>query len=206
MSFLENLNWRYATKKYNGQEVSQENLDTILEAIRLAPSSSGMQPYHIVVAASAMKDRLIESSGQKDKIGASHLLVFCTRTDYPARGNRQVAIAAELEGKKSEELEGLAKLVRGTTEKNALDLRFWAAKQAYIALGFALAACAELKIDSSPMEGFNSGEFKEILELPEYMDPVVIMALGYRDREDRAQPSIRPKMRFPKDDLFTFRQ
>ena len=84
-------------------------------------------------------------------------------------------------------------------------MQAWAARQAYIALGFGLAACAELKIDASPMEGFKPDEFKKILELPDHIDPVVIMALGYRDMEDHASPQHRAKVRFSKDDLFEFR-
>jgi len=206
MSFLDNIQWRYATKKFDGRAVGAADLDLIIEAIRFAPSSSGTQPYHIVVTAGEMKNKLIENSGQKDKLGCSHLFVFCTRTDYPARGEKQVAIAAELQGKKPEELEGLAKLVRAATTKSSPEeLRAWAARQVYIALGFGLAACAELKIDACPMEGFKPNEFKALLELPEYMDPVVSMAVGYRDPADPAQPSMRPKVRFPKDDLFSTR-
>ncbi len=207
MSFLGNLEWRYATKKYNGTEISAESLGAICDAIRLAPSSAGTQPYHVVVASGALKDALITSSGQVDKLGASHLFVFCARTDYPARADEQVAINAALQNKKPEELEGLAKTVNATWKKHIDegDLSHWAAKQAYIALGFALAACTELKIDASPMEGFKPDEFKKILELPDYMLPCVIMAVGYRDPNDSAQPSMRPKMRFPKDDLFDFR-
>ncbi len=203
MGFLDSLQWRYAIKKYNGAAVGTAELEKILEAIRMAPSASGTQPYHIVVATGEMKNTLIENSGQVSKLGASHLLVFCTRTDYPSRGQKQVAINAELQGKKPEELEGLRKLVEGTVSKGSPEaLKAWAARQAYIALGFALAVCAELRVDSSPMEGFTPAEFKRILELPEYIDPVAIMALGYRDPADTYLTI--PKMRFPKEDLFTF--
>jgi len=205
MSFLNNLNWRYATKKYDGRLVSDTDLGKIVEAIRLAPSSAGIQPYHIVVTSGEMKNKLIESSGQKDKLGASHLFVFCTRTDYPARADKQIAVTAEIQGVSVESLAGLRATVDRSTIKPQEVLRPWAARQAYLALGFGLAACAELKIDASPMEGFKPSEFHTILDLPEYIQPVVIMAIGYRDPEDPAQPSKRAKMRFPKDDLFDFR-
>ncbi len=205
MAFLDNLNWRYATKKYNGEKVSEADLDKIVEAIRLAPSAAGTQPYHVVVASGEMKDKLIENSGQVAKLGASHLCIFCTRTDYPARAEKQIEIAAALEHVSVESLDGLKKTVWRTFEgKEPEKFQAWAARQTYIALGFALAAAAELKIDASPMEGFKPAEFHSILNLPEYMHPVVIMAVGYRDPEDPAQPSHRAKVRFPKDDLFTF--
>ena len=205
MSFLQNLNWRYATKKFNGQMVSEADLATIVEAIRLTPSSSGTQPYHIIVASGGLKDTLITSSRQVDKIGASHLFVFCTRTDYPARAEKQIAVTAEIQGVTVESLAGLRKVVDNAVAKEPAELKAWAARQTYIALGFALAACTELSIDAGPMEGFSPAEFHSILGLPEYMQPVVIMAVGYRDPADSAQPSMRPKVRFPKDDLFDFR-
>lgn len=206
MSFLENLNWRYATKKFNGTPVSADDLDKIVEAIRLAPSSSGTQPYHIIVASGEMKDKLIASSKQVDKLGASHLFVFCTRTDYPARAAKQIEITAEVQGTTVEALSGFAAVIARATTQEPEKLKAWAARQAYIALGFGVAACAELKIDACPMEGFSPAEFHSLLGLPEYIQPVVIMAVGYRDPEDKTQPPLRTKMRFPKNDLFDSRQ
>ena len=205
MSFLQNLNWRYATKKFDGRAVNENDLNTIVEAIRLAPSSAGTQPYHIVVTSGAMKDKLIESSGQVAKLGASHLFVFCTRTDYPARADAQIKNTAEIQGTTEEALVGLATTVTRATTQAPEKLNAWAAKQVYIALGFGLAACTELQIDACPMEGFKPEEFEKILELPEYMHPVAIMAVGYRDPSDTTAPPQRPKVRFPKEDLFTFR-
>jgi nitroreductase/dihydropteridine reductase len=205
MSFLNNLNWRYATKQYSGQKVADADLEKIVEAIRFAPSSSGTQPYHVIVASGEMKDALITSSGQVAKLAASHLFVFCTRTDFPTRGEKQIAITAETQGVDPESLGGLKKTVWSTFEgKDPEQFRAWAARQTCIALGFGLAACAELKIDASPMEGFKPEEFHSILKLPDYIQPVALMGIGYRDPEDPAQPSRRTKMRFPKDDLFTF--
>jgi nitroreductase/dihydropteridine reductase len=203
MSFIQNLDWRYATKKYDAtKKVSDADLAQIMQAIQYTPSAAGAQPYHVVVATGELKDRLIQSSKQVDKLGASHLFVFCTRTDYPARADKQLSITAELQHTTVEALAGLRKTVDAATTKPENELKPWAARQAYIALGFALASCTELKIDSSPMEGFNPTEFSTILELPEYMQPVVIMAIGYRDPEDTAQPSKRAKFRFSETDLF----
>ncbi len=205
MSFLKNLTWRYATKKYNGSPVSDESLHSILNAIRFAPSANGAQPYHIIVAHGALKDRLIESSGQTDKLGASHLLVFCTRTDYPYRAEELLRITAEVQNVPLESLSGYKTSLWRAIDKPQDMLRAWAGRQTYIALGFALAAAAELSVDASPMEGFKPDEFKRILTLPEYLDPVVIMALGYRDPSDTSQPQFRKKVRFPESDLFEFR-
>ena len=205
MSFINNLSWRYATKKFNGETVSPANLSKLTEAILMSPSSSGTQPYHIYVTNGELKDRLIHSSGQTDKLGCSHLLVFCSRIDYPARRIKQVENTAQIQGVSVESLVGLSASIERTTTKLPTQLREWAMRQAYIALGFGLAAAAELHIDACPMEGFKPDEFAKILEVPEFMNPVVIMAIGYRDPQDSAQPEMRPKVRFPKSDIFTFR-
>jgi hypothetical protein len=97
-------------------------------------------------------------------------------------------------------------LEKGVQEKiDSGKLLEWAGKQAYLALGFGIAAAAELGIDSGPMEGFDKDGFKEVLGLPEYMYPEVLMAVGFRDKEDQNQPEFRKKVRFPKDTLFDFR-
>ena len=206
MDLLETLRWRYATKKFSGDSVSPDHIDMIAEAIRLAPSSIGAQPYHIIIASGELKDKLIQSSGQVDKIGCSHIFVFCSRIDYPQRAQKQLEITAETQGVSVESLAGFAKSLARISENKTLEqITVWAARQAYIALGIGLIACAELHIDACPMEGFKPAEFHEILGLPEYMQPVVIMAVGHRDLEDPAQPEMRAKVRFSKGDLFEFK-
>ena len=206
MDLLETLRWRYATKKFNGDVVSSNHIDMIAQAIALSPSSIGAQPYHIVIASGELKDKLIQSSGQVDKLGCSHLFVFCSRTDYPDRALKQVENTAKIQGTTVEALAGFAKMLGGISAgKTPEQIQVWAARQAYIALGVAVVACAELKVDACPMEGFKPAEFHTILGLPEYMQPVVIMVVGHRDPADSSQPEMRPKVRFPKDDLFDFR-
>jgi nitroreductase/dihydropteridine reductase len=208
MGFLDHLLWRYATKKYRSQKVNDTDLETLIEAIRHAPSASGVQPYHVIVVGdSALKDRLFDSNGQIDKKACSHLFIFCTRTDFPKRIDDFIHIVGDVRNKTSDELipysESLKKSVgKFDTEEKILA---WAARQAYLALGFGLAACAELGIDSSPMEGFNPEEFRRILNLPGNIRPIVLMAIGYRDLADENQPALRTKVRFPKEDLFEFR-
>ena len=153
-----------------------------------------------------MKDKLIEATGQVDKKGCSHLFVLCSRTDYPARGVKQIENTAQIQGTTVEALAGFAKMVENISSGKTLEqLKAWADRQVYIALGFAVAACAELQIDTCPMEGFSPEKFHEILALPDYIQPVVIMAVGYRDPSDATQPPARAKVRFSKDDLFEFR-
>ena len=207
MAFLDNLNWRYATKKFNGDPVSPGDVQRLETAIRMAPSSAGTQPYHVIVIENPdLKDALIASSKQFDKLQCSHLLVFCARTDYPDRADAQIAITAETQNVAAETLSGLrATIDRTTVGKTPQQLLEWAARQAYIALGFAIAACAELHIDACPMEGFNPEEFHALLSLPDHIRPVVLLAIGHRDQNDSAQPSLRPKVRFSKTDLFETR-
>ena len=206
MPFLDNLNWRYATKKFSGDIISPGDLKSIENAIRMAPSSIGAQPYHVVVVENKeLKDTLITSSKQVDKMQCSHLFVFCARTDYPHRADEQIRITSEITGATPEQLAGFRASIDRATTRTPDELFNWAAKQAYIALGFALAACAELRIDSCAMEGFNPNEFHEILGLPDYIRPVVLLAVGHRDPEDVTQPSLRPKVRFPKEDIFEIR-
>lgn len=207
MSFLSNLNWRYATKKYDSTKaVSNENLEKILTAIQMAPSSGGSQPYHIIVAEGELKDKLFDDNKQVDKKGATYLLIFCARNDFPARGEEFVDIVSDIRGIPRPELEGLRKTVLRPAELEDEERMNWSAKQTYIALGFALAACAELGIDSSPMEGFDPVSFHKTLDLAEYMMPVVLLAIGYRDVNDRFTPENAPKARFPKTDLFEARK
>ena len=203
MSFLSNLNWRYATKKYDAtKSVSREDLEKILTAIQMTQSSGGSQPYHIVIAEGELKDKLFDDNKQIDKKGATYLLIFCARNDFPERGEAFVDIVSDVRGIPRSELEGLRKTVLRPAELEDEERMNWSAKQTYIALGFALAACAELSIDSSPMEGFDPLSFHKILDLPEYMMPVALLALGYRDVNDRFTPDNAPKARFSKTDLF----
>jgi nitroreductase len=209
MGFLDKLHWRYAVKKFNGGKVSEENLAQIVEAIRLAPSSTGTQPYHIVVVSDQMlREKLFEYAKTNPKIlDCSHLFIFCARTDYPKRVADFIEVVKETRDQTDEEVKGYREsLEKGVQEKiDSGKLLEWAGKQAYLALGFGIAAAAELGIDSGPMEGFDKDGFKEVLGLPEYMYPEVLMAVGFRDKEDQNQPEFRKKVRFPKDTLFDFR-
>lgn len=126
-------------------------------------------------------------------------MVFAARNDAENRIDQYVELASNGDPQAKEKLQGYADTMRkdlGNRSKE--DLMDWAARQTYIALGFAMAACAELEIDSCPMEGFKAEEFDKILNLPEHMHTVVTLSLGKRKEE-----SGRDKVRFPKEDLFT---
>jgi len=202
MSFLSNLGWRFATKKFDAdRKLSDESVGRILEAIRMAPSSYGLQEFHVSVVSSAdVKRKLSAASfGQPQPADASHVLVFSSRTDIRDRVDSYVKIATGDDTGFSEQAVKMAGMFHQFADRFDGEAgREWAARQAYIALGFALAAAAELEIDSCAMEGADFVAIREILGLPEGLVPVVMLSLGYR-----AEGPTHPKARFPKEDLFT---
>ncbi len=203
-TFLSNLHWRYATKNFDGSQLSGKQLETILEAVRFAPTSYGLQPFHVTVVSDAvLREQMKKAAWDQPQLtSAPHVLVFSARTDLKDRieahlmntagGNPEIrAKLAGLEGALKEFSEGMSEAV----------IQEWAAKQAYVALGFALAACAEMQVDSCPMEGFEPAKIKEILLLPAHLYPCVILAVGKR----AATEVLKPKIRFGKADLFDMR-
>ena len=204
MSFLSQLNWRYATKSFDvTRKVSDADLDMILEAMRLTPTSFGMQPYHFyIVSNQDIKDKIQAAAWNQSQIGtSSHLIVFVARTDL-------VALKEEffegLSGGNPEvraHLKGYEDMVAGfvASKTDEWDILAWSSKQAYIAQGFALAAAAELQIDSCAMEGFDPVAVGEILGLPPTQKAVVMLPIGYRAPTE----TLRPKFRFSRETLFT---
>ncbi len=204
MSFLSNLNWRYATKKYDAtKSVSRDDLDKVLTAIQMAPSALGLQPFHVLVVTGEKKDQLIQTG----KENATYLLVFCARSDLKEHTEKYMNNVMTTRGVTREDIAGFQAMVEGHNEKQTPENAFaWSARQAYIALGFALAAATELQIDSSPMEGFDAQKYTDVLELPAHMRPVVLLALGYRAEDDSFDPSRMKKVRAPKEELFEERK
>ncbi len=205
MSALEEkLQWRYATKKFDGREISQEDLARILEAIRFAPTSFGLQPFHVtVVKDKELKETLKSLSWNQEQVTTcSHVLVFSSRTDFMNRTDEFFKLMTGGNSEIEEKLKGYRDMIEGTVKNlEGYQAVTWAGKQAYIALGFALATCAELSIDSCPMEGFDRDGFKKALDLPEHIHPQVMLTVGYRDSSDL----VRPKVRFSNEDLFDIR-
>lgn len=188
MNLLKFLQWRYATKRMNGSNVAQDKVDKILEAINLAPTSFGLQPFQVIeISDAALRERIFAEACQQPQIKeGSHLLVFAANRkvtqdmvdDYMKRiaSTRNIPIEA-LDGFKSM----LAGVVAGTAEQNFV----WTARQAYIAFGIGLAAAAELEVDATPMEGFNPVALDNILSLEsKNLSAVTIITLGYRDEQN----------------------
>lgn len=183
--FLDKLNWRYATKKMDpSKAVPEDKVAQIVEAVRMAPTSSGVQPFELFVIRNAEVRAAIRgvARDQAQITEGSHLLVFAAWDNYTAERIDAVVALNEAARGASELLSGYyeglkAMLLPRPAEVNAAH----AAHQAYIALGFALAAAAELGVDSTPMEGFDADQVDEILGLKaKGLRSKVILPLGYR--------------------------
>mgnify|MGYP003700819383 CR=1 FL=1 len=206
-TLIKSLKWRYATKKFDpSRKVREEDLNTILEAARLSASSYGLQPYKILVIEDAeTREQLKEASwGQSQITDASHLVVLANIV-APQEGlvdqyMENVSLQRDIP---VEELQGYATFIK--TKLNALsteDAANWTARQAYIVLGNLLAAAAELKVDTCPMEGFDNEAYNRILGLEaEGLNAAVVAAVGYRSPEDQTQ--YQKKVRQPKELLYT---
>src|SRR5690606_19487688 len=175
-SFLKNLHWRFATKTFDpSQKVSAENLQKILEAIRLSPSSFGLQPYHVhVITAPELRTHLRSHAWDQPQVtDASHLLIFSSRTDIMERVESLMQLLTQGKPELREQMKAYEGMMIGFAEaRDAAWIKTWGERQAYIALGFALAACAELEIDSCPMEGLDTSAFDRLLNHPEHLKTV----------------------------------
>jgi nitroreductase len=186
MSIIEALNWRYATKKMNGKAVPQEKVDLILEAARLAPTSSGLQPYKVIVITNTgLKQTLLAHSfNQSQIIDSSHLLVFAAWDTYTEdRINGVFTHTHKERGTAPESTTDYQEMLVGIYEPRTEEVNFnHAARQAYIGFGMALTEAAIQKVDATPMEGFDNAQYDKILGLNEIgLKSVAIMPLGYRD-------------------------
>lgn len=188
MELIEKLKWRYATKAMNGNKVPQIQIDSIIEAISLAPTSSGLQPFEIIVITKqALKDKIRPIAWNQPVItDCSHLVVFAAWDNYTvARINTAFDLVNTVRGLENEGWENYRQVLLASYPEKDKEVNFnHAAKQAYIALAFAMTAAALLKIDSTPMEGFDSEALDNMLDLKDKgLKSCVLLALGYRDVE-----------------------
>jgi nitroreductase/dihydropteridine reductase len=204
MSLIEKLQWRYATKKMDASKVvPQEKLEKILEAIRLSASSSGLQPYEILVVTNKAileKIRAI-ASNQSQVTDCSYLLVFAAWDNYTAkRINDAFDMTEEIRNFKSESGTAYRQNLLSNYTARDPEVNFThAAKQAYIAVGTALIAAAYEEVDCTPMEGFNPEALDEILNLKaKGLRSVVMMPIGYRKSDEDWLVNLK-KVRRPKD-------
>ncbi len=208
MSLIDKLQWRYATKKMDSAKlVPEAKVDQILEAIRLTASSSGLQPYEVLVITNKpIREKIKDIAwGQSQITDCSHLLVFAAWDHYTAeRINHAFDMTERIRNFKSEAgtIYRQKLLVDYTNRDPELNYTH-AAKQAYIGLGTALIAAAYEQVDSTPMEGFDPKALDEILNLKEKgLRSVAIMPLGYRKTDEDWLANLK-KVRRPIKELIT---
>lgn len=208
MMLLDNLKWRYATKRYNSNvKLADSEVLKVVEAARMAPTSSGLQPFEmILVKNQEVKEKMFPIAMNQTQVkDCSHVLVFAAWDSYT--DERFDAIF--------DNMEAIRSLEKGSMDdyKNSLKANFGkmsahaqfehAARQAYIAFGMAIAAAAELRIDASPMEGFHNDQLDELLGLNKRgLKSVTILPMGERDEEnDWLMPL--EKVRFSTESILT---
>ncbi|MGI9582069.1 NAD(P)H-dependent oxidoreductase [Chryseobacterium sp. RRHN12] len=206
MSLIEDLNWRHAVKAYDPtKKVSQEDLNTILEAARLAPTSSGLQPFRIIVVESQeLKEKMVAGALNPEVMrDSSHVLVFAAWDSY---SNEKIDKVYDYHtdvrdlprGRFGSYTDKIKEIYGAQTPEEHFA---HTARQTYIALGIALAQAAELKIDSTPAEGFSNDVVDEVLGLRELgLKSVSLLYLGYRD-EANDWLSTMKKVRIPMDEF-----
>jgi len=208
MSLKDSLSWRYATKRMTGGKVPQEKVDQILEAIRLAPTSFGLQPFKVIVIEDEkLREEIFNTACQQPQIKeASHVLVFAANKKVTAEQVQEyMELIATTRGIPVESLDGFKAMfdgiVAGTAEQNFV----WTARQAYLAFGVGIVAAALEQVDATPMEGFNPQALDKILGLEEQnLGSTTILTLGYRDEANDSLVKA-AKVRKSMDKLFDFK-
>jgi nitroreductase len=204
--FITHQNWRYATKKFDAsKKVSDQDLETLKEAIRLSTSSYGLQPYKVIIVENPeLRAQLQPASwGQSQIVDASHLFVFANITDIQdVHIDELIENMALIRGLKVIDLKGYADFMKSKIVPLPIAQKeIWTAKQTYLALGNLLNAAAELKIDVTPMEGFEPEKYNEILGLDKLgLNASLVATVGYRHDEDATQHYV--KVRKPENELF----
>jgi nitroreductase len=208
MNLIELLSWRYATKKMDpSRAVPQDKVDRIIEAARLAPTSSGLQPFELIsVTNQEVRARIREIAWNQAQItDGSHLLVFAAWDNYTAeRINRMFDYTNEVRGLRNEGWESYRQQLLNTYPQRPAEVNFQhAARQAYIAFGAALIAAAEENVDATPMEGFDPEKLDDILGLrARGLRSAVIMPIGYRQADGDWLVNLK-KVRRPLDEFVT---
>lgn len=204
MELIKNLKWRYAVKKYSDEQISEDKVDQIVEAINLTASSCGIQPYRLfVITNPEVRQRLGEGSFNAQIHASSHLLVFAGFNEITSDYISDYVLMME----QQRNLKNGALNVLKDTLIDYFSVQIpgqnviWSDKQAYIGLGTALIAAAELKVDATPMEGFDPKLFDEVLGLSDKgLHASVILSLGYRDAANDYL-ALAPKARLPIDEF-----
>ncbi|GAA4070691.1 NAD(P)H-dependent oxidoreductase [Flavobacterium cheonanense] len=204
--FIKDANWRYATKKFDAtKKISSEDLASLKEAIRLTASSYGLQPYKVLIVENPELRAQLQpvSWGQSQIVDASHLLVFANIINF---GEKEIDATinnmATTRNLPLEALQGYGDFMKSKLVSLPEDVKnTWTSKQTYLALGNLLNAAAELKIDVTPMEGFEPEKYNEILGLEKLgLNASLVATIGYRHEEDATQHYA--KVRKSEEELF----
>ncbi|WP_107038919.1 nitroreductase family protein [Brumimicrobium mesophilum] len=206
MSLLENLNWRHSVKAFNPEKkVSQENIEKIIEAARLAPTSSGLQQFRVInVSNQETKEKLVAGALNPDSMKeCSNVLVFAAWDNYTAeRIDKVYDYTTEERDLPKGRFDSYTDQLKALYLNQPAEENFaHTSRQSYIGLGLSLAEAAELKIDSCPAEGFNNKLVDEILELEKHgLKSVSLMYVGYADdTRDWIKPM--KKVRIPRNEF-----
>lgn len=206
MALIEDLQWRHAVKAYDPtKKVEKDDLDKIIEAARLAPTSSGLQPFNvIVVEKQELKDRLAAGALNPECMRqCSHVLVFAAWDNYTAeRIDRVYDFTTDERGLPRGRFGSYTEQLKSIYLDRPAEVNFeHAARQTYIALGLALAQAAELKVDTTPAEGFSNAIVDEVLDLNSLgLKSVSLMYVGYADK-DRDWLGSMKKVRVPRSEF-----
>ncbi|MEB3210282.1 MAG: NAD(P)H-dependent oxidoreductase [Leptolyngbyaceae bacterium] len=206
---LTQLQWRYATKKFDPtQKIPDDVWDALEQSLVLAPSSFGIQPWKFLVVRNPdVRKTLVEHSwGQTQVADASHLVVFAIKKNVDdADVDHYLERMAEVQGTPVENLQGFGKVVKGflSNPPYPLDINEWATRQVYIALAQFMVCAAMMKVDTCPMEGFVPAKYDEVLGLTgtDYAS-VVVCPAGYRAEDDKS--AARPKVRYSKETVLDY--
>ncbi len=205
MNLIEKLNHRYATKRMTSQKIKEDDIEEILEAIRLAPSAYGLQPFNVIVTDNKELLQEINKEACKQIIisQCSHLLIFKSPNNLSADDiENYLSLVKELRNEDEEYIQHNREKLMNLVNNPAINNKEWISKQVYIALAYASIAAVNLGIDSTPMEGFNPSVLDQVLGLDTDKEGTrVLMALGYRE-EDEDTLSKKPKVRKPMNQMF----
>ncbi|NBU81742.1 MAG: NAD(P)H-dependent oxidoreductase [Flavobacteriaceae bacterium] len=205
-NFIKNANWRYPTKKFDTtKKVSKEDLETLKEAIRLSASSFGLQPYRVIIIENPELRAKLQSAawGQSQIVDASQLIVFANITNFgETEIDSYLANITETRGLPADALKGYGDFMKSKILTLPEDVRNnWTSKQTYLSLGNLLNAASELKIDVTPMEGFEPEKVNEILGLGKLgLNASLLATIGYRHEEDATKHYV--KVRKSNEELF----
>ena len=205
-NFINDANWRYATKKFDStKKVSTEDLKTLKEAIRLSASSYGLQPYKVFIIENPELRAKIQPAawGPAQIVDASQLIVFANMTNFSDKDiDVSLSLTTETRGLPADALKGYGDFMKSKIGVLSEDVRnTWTSKQTYLALGNLLNAAAELRIDVTPIEGFEPDKVNEILGLKQLgLNASVLATIGYRHKDDATQNYV--KVRKSNEELF----